>query len=540
MIRPYPPVLVSVILQGKLHHYGKNSKNNPFPFQGYFDVADETGIVSAVLWDSVNINIFSKIKPGAVIFIQNYNVTNKYSCSSTSVLRHKLRKLEKYPLELKINKNSSVHIVDRCFLKEHSNTKRLFPKPQYWFATRKILGNLPTETNVDIIGLTVYVGCYIRERCLDIHGNPRGGFWTYRWIELIDSTSSLPIILQVYVNDQLDIHKELKPGQILMCSQLHLVHVPFVITKSFQRRDFYLTTTRESTLMICKENEFEKTNEFLNLIDMMKSKDIMPQLKESVFRMGGIYNYPPCQKSLEFFKASIPRERLNFLTPSDVWKQEFNSLSYKEVRRINVTGFIVQVIYFSCMKNGWIENTDNQIPKLIFNDIHRLHSRKYDILGNFILESNAFAHQYSPENEKVLRNWLSFAPFSADQNTDENLEELKDISIYYPGYYRIDIAAENYNVIINSFLFVEPSNLPHPSFVKLLSGDFSMKSKKFYGLHYDSIELKNQFDSVQETVFEIFGKKMLFILDVYSNTPGNADVLLKRAFPYKEEINQSV
>lgn len=32
-IRPYPPLLVSVIQRGKLHHYGKNSKNNAFPFQ---------------------------------------------------------------------------------------------------------------------------------------------------------------------------------------------------------------------------------------------------------------------------------------------------------------------------------------------------------------------------------------------------------------------------------------------------------------------------------------------------------------------------
>lgn len=57
-------------------------------FQAYFEVADQSGIVSLVLWNELCPEFYQGLKVGTVLYIQNYTLKQSYSKRSYPQMAH--------------------------------------------------------------------------------------------------------------------------------------------------------------------------------------------------------------------------------------------------------------------------------------------------------------------------------------------------------------------------------------------------------------------------------------------------------------------
>lgn len=57
-------------------------------FQAYFEVADQSGIMSLVLWNELCPEFYQRLNVGAVLYIQNYTLKQSYSNRSRPQMDH--------------------------------------------------------------------------------------------------------------------------------------------------------------------------------------------------------------------------------------------------------------------------------------------------------------------------------------------------------------------------------------------------------------------------------------------------------------------
>lgn len=57
-------------------------------FQAYFEVADQSGIMSLVLWNELCPEFYERLHVGTVLYLQNYTIKQSYSNRSRPQMDH--------------------------------------------------------------------------------------------------------------------------------------------------------------------------------------------------------------------------------------------------------------------------------------------------------------------------------------------------------------------------------------------------------------------------------------------------------------------
>uniref|UniRef100_A0A3Q2Z433 RPA1 related single stranded DNA binding protein n=1 Tax=Hippocampus comes TaxID=109280 RepID=A0A3Q2Z433_HIPCM len=82
------PLLVKILQKSRLRYYGKIGSKIDFPYQAYFEVADQSGIMSLVLWNELCPQFYNSLNVGTVLYIQNYALKQSYSNRSRPQMDH--------------------------------------------------------------------------------------------------------------------------------------------------------------------------------------------------------------------------------------------------------------------------------------------------------------------------------------------------------------------------------------------------------------------------------------------------------------------
>ncbi|KAI4904178.1 hypothetical protein NFI96_022117 [Prochilodus magdalenae] len=72
------PLLVRVLHRSRLRYYGKPGQNIDYPFQAYFEVADQSGVMSMVLWNDLCPEWYHRLVVGSVVYLQHYSLKKSY------------------------------------------------------------------------------------------------------------------------------------------------------------------------------------------------------------------------------------------------------------------------------------------------------------------------------------------------------------------------------------------------------------------------------------------------------------------------------
>ncbi|KAM4662243.1 RPA-related protein RADX isoform 2-T2 [Discoglossus pictus] len=325
--RPFPPLLVRIMHKSRLRYFGKPDKTFDIPYQAYFEVADQSGMMSLVLWNSLCPEWFKTFRVGSVLFLQQYAVKNSYPNRTLPTPGSaQLKRLSKTEISLNArDPSSSFHIVPEKLVKPEWR----LPDVKYQFCTRLELNNLPHNQVCDVIGLVTYVG-----RCERKRRDDSEDFWLYRWVQMIDGTTDQPFVLEIFATSQPEIFECIHPMSYLVCTQMRVV------------REFpgdpcslYLTTSNESQVFISghhKGQPYIVDNKVKSFIDWTKTQNEAEILKKTV--IGGYHRYPLTPAT--FLKYCKDNKVESILTTFSELKKTIGNLHYRESKRVAIQGMI--------------------------------------------------------------------------------------------------------------------------------------------------------------------------------------------------------
>ncbi|XP_039622214.1 RPA-related protein RADX isoform X1 [Polypterus senegalus] len=328
----FPPLLVKVMYKSRLRYYGRPEKKQAIPFQAYFEVADRSGMMSMVLWNSMCLDWYQKINVGSVIYVQRYSVKESYRQRTRPKAGDtQIRVFNS--LEISLNARdppADIQVIP------HSRVKAEWglPAVKYQFITRQELDSLPVNYTADVIGLVTYVGRCERIRKKDSAED----FWIYRWVHIIDGTSDQPFILEIFATSQPNVFSNIHPTVCLVCTQMRVVH------GANQNNATYLTTSNETQIFITGSHKGQpyisdpKVRRFVKWAKTVEDSEFLE--KTSV---GGFYIFPPPP---EVFRQSDADNQGEPLTCTSELQKQIEGLQYKERKRFAVQGFITAVEYF--------------------------------------------------------------------------------------------------------------------------------------------------------------------------------------------------
>ncbi|XP_022250021.1 uncharacterized protein CXorf57-like isoform X2 [Limulus polyphemus] len=555
--KPFPPIIVVVLLQARLHHYGRVTNDKPFPFQGYLEVGDNTGTCSVVLWDKVNMGKFHFLQPGSILLLFNYHVSYKQPREVNPCFRGDVNQLSRLPVEIKLNDWSKIHLLNLENAKELFSLGVSLPNIQFEFVTRNKISTHPPGTTVDVVGLLTYVGHYVRERCSAPDGKYTGGFWVYKMIEMIDSSSKLPFRIQLYVHNQVRPYDELLPGKLLICTQMRIVRreaTPVTRAQNLRdvnslsmtlEHDLYLTSSGESMIYFLEELEEQQKN-VPDIQAVLRFMNETPKKLWNSLQIGGIYLFPELSTSLREFQAnfSVQRPMESYFITGDTWSKKIASLDYKEHQLLLVHGTLVHLEFVDLntkktVVGDWSLLSSVNVSGHAYETVYlnpRLHEicRNVEILGCTFPTHAWFPHQFSTKNRNVLKNWLKFPAFSADDfflvPTDE---DLRDIPVLCSGYYVLEIASSSALCNLRCLMFPKAAKSPYPTLQNLLSGNYDFcepEDKNNFQLYSPRYSLE-EVEVVKASAVELHEKEMLWVLDVYSTSSIGKEIIVRRAFP---------
>ncbi|TKS83510.1 hypothetical protein D9C73_017623 [Collichthys lucidus] len=202
------PLLVKIIHKSRLRYYGKFGLKIDYPYQAYFEVADQSGTMSLVLWNELCPEFYQRLNVGTVLYLQNYTLKQSYSKRSHPQMdHHRMKTFNSVEICLNPRKPASVITVisPKSVLPQWG-----LPDVSYQFATRSELENLANNAACDVIGLVTFVGRIERVKSKGNVGPEK--YWTYRWIHAVDGTSGHPFILEVFSSSQPEIFNQICPS----------------------------------------------------------------------------------------------------------------------------------------------------------------------------------------------------------------------------------------------------------------------------------------------------------------------------------------
>ncbi|XP_056347415.1 RPA-related protein RADX isoform X2 [Oenanthe melanoleuca] len=333
----FHPLLVRILHKSRLRYYGKPEKKMDMPYQAYFEVADGSGMMSMVLWNSLCPEWYHSMKVGTVLLIAKYTIKTSYPFKTQPTPGDsQMKRFATIEINLNVrDPPTEISIIPEEMVKPEWG----LPEVKYRFITRSELDDLPQNHSCDVIGLVTFVGRAERARKRE-HSED---FWLYRWAHAIDGTSDQPFILELFATSQPDVFEHIHPMTYLVCTQMRVMQG---LTEN-PSRTVYLTTSNESQIFITgwhKGQPYTKDAKVKNFIQWMKSQSEADQIKKTV--IGGYYPFPrPPDSFLKYCKSN---EVESVLKPIGEIGKEIEDLHYREHKRIAVQGIISAIRCISC------------------------------------------------------------------------------------------------------------------------------------------------------------------------------------------------
>ncbi|XP_043561081.1 RPA-related protein RADX isoform X3 [Chiloscyllium plagiosum] len=330
----FPRILVRIMHKSRLRYYGRPQMD--FPYQAYFEVADQSGMMPLVLWNSLCPEWYQSLHVGTVLLLHRYSVKDSYQMRTWATPRDpQIKSLR--TIEICLNPRdprAEIQIVPHQQVKAEWR----LPDIKYNFITRLELDQLSEGFTCDIIGLVTFVG-----RCQRIRKEDSSeDFYLYRWVHAVDGSTEQPFVLELFATSQPETFQQIHPMTYLVCTQMRLVRElrPGGVITTVP----YLTTSNESQISISGHHKGQpytkdpKVQGFIRWVKGQHEKDVM---KSSV--IGGYYSFPPAPKLFQEYCKNLDAEAL--LTSTSELKKEIESLHYKEHKRLILQGTIVAVQY---------------------------------------------------------------------------------------------------------------------------------------------------------------------------------------------------
>ncbi|KAM6198213.1 RPA-related protein RADX [Sarcoramphus papa] len=333
----FHPLLVRVLHKSRLRYYGKPEKKLDMPYQAYFEVADGSGMMSMVLWNSLCPEWYNSMKVGTVLLLEQYAIKTSYPFKTQPTPGDsQMKRFATIEISLNVrDPPTKISIIPEEMVKPEWG----LPEVKYRFITRSELDDLPNNHSCDVIGLVTFVGRAERARKRE-HGED---FWLYRWAHAIDGTSDQPFILELFATSQPDVFEHIHPMTYLVCTQMRVVRD---LTEN-PSSTIYLTTSNESQIFITgwhKGQPYTKDTKVKNFIQWTKTQSEADQMKKTV--IGGYYPFPrPPNNFLKYCKTNKVESVLKAIGETG---REIEDLHYREHKRIAVQGIISAIRYISC------------------------------------------------------------------------------------------------------------------------------------------------------------------------------------------------
>ncbi|KAM4726483.1 RPA-related protein RADX isoform 2-T2 [Anableps anableps] len=326
------PLLVKIIHKSRLRYYGKFGLKIDYPYQTYFEVADQSGTMSLVLWNELCPEYYQRMNVGAVLYLQNYTLKQSYSNRSRPQMDH--HRMKNFTsVEICLNPRNPAAVITVVSQKSVLPQWGL-PEVSYQFTTRSELEKMSNGSACDVIGLVTFVGRVERVRSKGNKAPEK--YWTYRWVHAVDGTSDRPFILELFSSSQPEIFNQICPMTYLVCTQMRVCQVEGSLP--------YLTSSCETEIFITgyhKGQPYVSDPRVKSFIQWTKTlKDNVVLQKTAV---GGHYCYPPPPQ--RFSQSTTDTSgQIPLVAVSDL-KRELESLQYREHKKLAIQGEITAVRY---------------------------------------------------------------------------------------------------------------------------------------------------------------------------------------------------
>ncbi|KAM4619715.1 RPA-related protein RADX [Polymixia lowei] len=380
------PLLVRIIHKSRLRYYGKFGLKIDYPYQAYFEVADQSGTMSLVLWNELCPEWYQSLNVGTVLYLQNYTIKQSYSNRSRPQMDHHQMKIFN-SVEICLNPRSPASVLTVISPKNVPSQWGL-PEVAYQFTTRAELENLGSNSACDVIALVTFVGRVERVKSKGNKGPEK--YWTYRWVHAVDGSSNHPFILEIFSSSQPDIFNSICPMTYLVCTQMRVCLVEGSLP--------YLTSSCETELFVTgyhKGQPYVSDPRVKSFIQWTKTLKDNVLLKKTV--VGGHYCYPHAPRiftqPMADGSAQVPLVAVTDL------KMELESLQYRERKRLAIQGQIMALRYLKYpekTESGREEVPDRSVgmPEEALSDPHN--SQRTDALAETLTNKET-----SPSSEKI-------------------------------------------------------------------------------------------------------------------------------------------
>ncbi|XP_034034633.1 RPA-related protein RADX isoform X2 [Thalassophryne amazonica] len=326
------PLLVKIMHKSRLRYYGKFGLKIDYPYQAYFEVADQSGAMSLVLWNELCLEFYQRLNVGTVLYIQNYTLKKSYSNRSRPQM-DQCRIKTFTSIEICLNPRNPTSVITVVSPKSVQPQWGL-PDVAYQFTTRSEVEELANNSVCDVIGLVTFVGRVERVKSRGNKGPEK--YWTYRWVHAVDGTSDHPFILELFSSSQSEMFSHICPMSYLVCTQMRVCQVEGSLP--------YLTSSCETQMFVTgfhKGQPYVREPRVKTFIQWTKTlKDNVVLQKTAV---GGGYCYPHAPQIYTQSMAD-PSAQIPLVAATDL-KQELESLQYREHKRLAIQGQITAVRY---------------------------------------------------------------------------------------------------------------------------------------------------------------------------------------------------
>ncbi|KAK9536306.1 hypothetical protein VZT92_006099 [Zoarces viviparus] len=351
------PLLVKILHKSRLRYYGKFGLNIDYPFHTYFEVADQSGTMSLVLWNELCPDFFQRLSVGTVLYIQNYVLKPSYSNRSHPQMDHYRMKMFR-SVEIVLNPRNPTSVITVVSPKSVLPQWQL-PDVSYQFTARSELENLSNNAACDVIGLVTFVGRVERVKCKGNKGPEK--YWTYRWIHAVDGTSEHPFILEVFSSSQPEVFSRICPMTYLVCTQMRVCPVEGSLP--------YLTSSNETETFITGHHKGQpyvndpRVKSFIQWTKTLKDNVVLQKTA-----VGGHYCYPRPPGTFTQPMADVSTQA-PLVAAADL-KKELETLQYREHKKVALQGQITAVRYMKNPKTTETRGTQEKEVRDVSADAH--------------------------------------------------------------------------------------------------------------------------------------------------------------------------
>nr|XP_040037576.1 RPA-related protein RADX isoform X2 [Gasterosteus aculeatus aculeatus] len=301
---------------------GSQLTSPPLCVQAVLEVCDRTGSVSVVLWNSVCLGWYRRLKPGDIIKLRRYRVKRRFQAQQDDI-------------EISVNSRNPSALIS-VLPESSASPQHLPPATSYSFCNSKQLLDRPHGVVCDVIGLLTFSG-----RPERIRSDGGAALLEYHWLRLEDGSSNQPIMVKLFSTSQPEIHHKLHPLSVVVCTRLKLnrgadgSNVVFYLTNTTYTQ-VYCTGMRHHSQM-----SYRKLRPVRQFLQWLRNQDDRQVLSRAL--IGGFFIYPSPPVSLEMYmrdRRGVP----GFLRGAELHR-ELERLRYRERRTFCMQAAVTMVTY---------------------------------------------------------------------------------------------------------------------------------------------------------------------------------------------------